>query len=105
MSTGIYFKNCSVPEEFESYANICLSRVIDLAPYGATALAVVEQANEKISGYIEVCSSWGPFFVSAVGHDMKIIVDQLMEKMQEKLQTWHARCAYGQAVEAPMLTQ
>lgn len=107
MSPGFYFKNFSVPDEIESYANICLSRVMDLAPYGAAVSAVLEKsdAGEKYSGHIEICSKWGPFFVSVVGTDVKLAIDRLMEKMQEKLETWHSRRFYAQAVKAPLLTQ
>ena len=105
MSPGFYFKNFTVPDELESYANMCLSRVMDLAPYGATASTVLEKTGDNYSGHIEVCSMWGPFFVSVVGADVKPTIDRLMEKIQEKLETWHSRRFYTQAGEAPLLTQ
>ncbi|MEW6056637.1 MAG: hypothetical protein AB1540_08475 [Bdellovibrionota bacterium] len=105
MSPGFYFKNCEIADEVESYANTCLSRVMDLAPYGASVSAVLEKSGDKYSGHIEVCSKWGPFFVSVVGNDPKLTIDRLLEKMQEKLETWHSRRFYARSVEAPLLTQ
>lgn len=107
MSPVFYFKNFSVSDELESYANRCLSRVMDLAPYGASVSAVLERSGdgEQFSGHVEIWSKWGPFFVSVVGSDPKVAVDRLIEKMQEKLEAWHSRRFYAQAVEAPLLTQ
>lgn len=107
LHSGFYFKNCTLPEELVSYANMSLSRVMDLAPYGASVSAILEKSERgnDYSGHIEIVSKWGPFFVTAVSHDAKAVIDRLLEKMQEKLETWHSRRFYAQVREAPLLTQ
>ena len=107
LSPGFYFKSCEVSDDLETFANMSLSRVMELAPYGASVSAILERSErgDGYAGHIEIISKWGPFFVSTVGHDAKLTIDRLLEKMQEKLETWHSRRFYAMAAEAPLLTQ
>lgn len=91
MSIGFYFKGFETTEEFETYANASLSRVMDLAPYGATVAAQVECNGDEYQSHIEVFSRWGPFIASVRAPNAKAAIDKSLEKIQEKLQPSKAK--------------
>lgn len=105
MSPGFYFKGFEHTGDFESYANASLSRVMDFAPYGASVSAMIEKSGERYCGHIEVCSKWGPFFVSASAASPADVLDRLLRKMQGKLQTWHERRFSAPRLDGPLLAQ
>ena len=105
MLSGVCFKNFAVTAELSSYANVCLARVMDLAPDGAAVSAVIEQSGDRYFGKFEVYSARDHFYVTASGADARLGLDRMMEKMQDRLEKWHSRRFYARTGEAPLLTQ
>lgn len=82
------FENFSPTAELESFANLALYNVLDLAPQDSTATAIVERIGEYYSCRIEVASANGPFIVSVSAYEPKLAVQRGVQKLKDKIGIW-----------------
>lgn len=86
MAFGFYFKDLKPDHELETYSNAALNRVMDKAPFGATASATVERRDNLYEAHAEIVSKWGPILASVHASDPRTAVNKLIEKIQAKFQ-------------------
>mgnify|MGYP001007834813 CR=1 len=82
------FENFAPTGELESFANLALYNVLDLAPQDSTATAIVERIGQYYACRIEVASSNGPFVVSVTAFEPKLAVQRGVEKLRDKIGIW-----------------
>lgn len=82
------FENFVPTAELESFANIALFNVLELAPQDSTATAIVERIGEYYACRIEVASATGPFIVSVTAFEPKLAVERGVQKLRDKIGVW-----------------
>jgi hypothetical protein len=72
----------------ESYLQTKISRMQDLAPYGAVVKAHFRRKGPMFSGFVHITSSAGSFFAKASGRKIKEVCNQLTDQIMGQLDKW-----------------
>jgi hypothetical protein len=77
------------PSEYtKSQVDSTLQEIYDESPDGACLRADFSQVGNLLKGIIEVQSSAGAFFASAVGGGLNQVTDRLLDQMRRRLKRW-----------------
>ncbi|MBY0471932.1 hypothetical protein K2X30_12260 [bacterium] len=89
MNNQFHFKNFEPDFQLRLQANIVLNRTLDVAPYGATAIGLLEKRGEEdYCCALDIYSKQGPFMASAVGETAEKALQCLEEKIKKQISWW-----------------
>ena len=80
-----HFKGFEPEEALKSKANISLNRILDFAPFGSTAVALLEKDKNGYHCLLDVYSRHGPFMASAIHSTPMEVIALVEKKMTEQL--------------------
>lgn len=89
MNNQFHFKNFEPDFKLRLLANHVLNRTLDIAPYGAIGIGLLEQRNE--SDYccsLDIYSNQGPFMASVVAATPQKALEYLEEKIKKQISRW-----------------
>ena len=95
-----YFKGFEPNEVLKSKANIAMNRMLDIAPYGSTAVALLEKDENGYHCLLDVYSRHGPFTASASYSTQLETIALIEKKMTEQLCRW-SKLRFGEQHPAP----
>lgn len=82
------FKNIDVSEDLKIFANRCLDRLREAAPYLTTFVASLEQRDGKYVCSIEMYSHWGHFKASSSTLYPEAAIIWTEHKINSRLWSW-----------------
>ncbi|MFL5815197.1 MAG: hypothetical protein ACJ763_16590 [Bdellovibrionia bacterium] len=89
MNNQFHFKNFEPDFQLRLQANVVLNRTLDIAPYGAVAIGLLEKRDENdYCCALDIYSKQGPFMASAVGADPESALHCLEEKIRRQISWW-----------------
>lgn len=93
MHNQFNFKDFEPDFKLRLEANLVLDRTMDLAPYGAIGIGLMEKRGEgDYCCAFDIYSNRGPFMASAVGSSPNEALRCLEEKINKQLSWWKSRC-------------
>lgn len=75
-------------EELREKSNLALERLLDLAPYGSIAVALLEKTDVTYSCAIEIYSKQGPFSVRVTDARAEAVLEAAVRALSRKLDQW-----------------
>jgi hypothetical protein len=87
MISQFHFKNFDVDEVTRSVANLALVRILDLAPYGSKAVAVLEKQPEGYCCSVDVYSRRGLFVASVVRATAADAIHAIEKKLKKQIKS------------------
>ena len=85
------FKGFNPESEVNRKARKVLDQILDRAPYGATATAVLEKDGDRFRCSISIHSTHGPFMASVVDLNIEGVLERIERTMNRKLLNWNRR--------------
>jgi hypothetical protein len=92
-----HFKNFEPDTGLRHRANATLDRILDRAPYGTHAVAMLEREQEGYRASIDLYSKRGPFIASSVGLTAMEALAAVEAKLGRQLALWRANRGIGGA--------
>ncbi len=78
----------SPDENLRDAASLTLERILDMAPYGAKAAALIEKCDGKYRSALELYSRIGPLVANAVGTNPLQVIEAIERSLKSKLEKW-----------------
>ena len=89
MNNQFHFKNFEPDFMVRLQANLVLERTLDLVPYGASAVGLLEKrAETDYRCALDIYSSQGPFMASVAGPTPEKALECLEEKIRKQINWW-----------------
>jgi len=89
MTHQFHFKNFDPDFKLRFQANLILDRTLDMAPYGAFAVGLVERRDDgNYCCALDIYSQQGPFMASVVGSTPEKALECLEDKMKKQISWW-----------------
>lgn len=88
MNRQFHFKGFDPDLKLRSQADRVLNRLMDRAPYGATAVALLEREAQGFRCLLDIYSPQGPFITSAAGKTALDALNGVEQKMISKMDRW-----------------
>jgi hypothetical protein len=89
MKNQFYFQDFEPEFKLRLQANLVLNRILDEAPYGATALGLIlKQSEGSFRCALDIYSKQGPFMADAVSATPEQALKSLEEKIKNQLGWW-----------------
>jgi ribosome-associated translation inhibitor RaiA len=85
------FKKITPDNELQDYARKNMTRVMALAPLGASCVAVLSKDNKVYRCSLDICSFSGPLLVRAESSSSKGAIEFAIKKAEGKLLKWQER--------------
>ncbi len=89
MNNQFHFKRFEPDFKLRFQANLVLNRTLDVAPYGAVGIGLLEKLGEgEYSCALDIYSKHGPFMASVVGPTPEKALEYLEEKIKKQISWW-----------------
>ena len=86
-----HYKNYEPDFNLRFQAGVTFNRILDIAPYGATGLGVLEKQGEnEFRCSLDIYSKQGPFMASIVGPTPEQALADLEEKIKKQIAWWRS---------------
>ncbi len=96
MVNRFHFKNFEADESIKTIANISLGKVLDRAPCGSTAIALIEKQEQGYRCSIDIYCVQGPFMVSLARSTVTEAIQAVEEKLTKQIELrWFDRAAWA----------
>ncbi len=86
-----HFKNFNPDETLKSKANIVLSRILDMSPYGSTATALLEKEECGYRCSLDIFSLHGPIAASVVYSNPLEAISLIEMRVTDLISNWKER--------------
>lgn len=83
-----HFKGFEPTEDLQNKADMALDRLLERAPFGSYVNAMIEKEGSHYRCTINLYSSQGPFFASAVGSNVLGSLERAEGMLSKKLKQW-----------------
>jgi hypothetical protein len=88
MLCQLHYKNFEPDEAVRSVANLALSRILDQAPYGSAAIALLEKQEDGFRFTLDVYSRRGPFCAtflrSTAGEAIRAVEQKVLGQIDDR---------------------
>ena len=91
MISDFNFLGFSPDQNLERKANLAVERLLDLAPRGSMAVALLEQENASFRCAIEIYSKQGPFIARGCADTAESALEAVVRSLSKKLDRWRGR--------------
>jgi hypothetical protein len=89
MNNQFHFKNFEPEFPLRLHANLVMNRILDIAPYGAIGIGLLEKRGENdYCCAFDIYSKQGPFMATAVGPTPEKALECLEEKIKKQISWW-----------------
>src|SRR3954452_13942705 len=88
MQRQCYFKDFIPDDSLRSEMELALNRILDRAPYGAVAVALLQLEGVRYRCSVDVYSHYGPFIANFVQNTPHLAMHQAEISLLEKLNKW-----------------
>jgi hypothetical protein len=88
MIQNFNFIGFSPNENLREKSNLVLNRLLELAPYGSVAVALLEKDARSYGCSIEIYSEQGPFTARCHDDSPEVALENVTRSLSQKLEHW-----------------